>query len=85
MPTCSYLPRITLDPRCRITTPNWDRFLERGPLTDVRIFEYEKAGRYGPERQLAALAVQKQRDLAAKTHRKPKTLGEFLKLAGVEL
>jgi hypothetical protein len=46
----------------------YDRLLVLGLLTDKQIEEYERQGRYGPERQKAALELQKLRE-SDKKHR----------------
>jgi hypothetical protein len=53
-----------MDPSVGVTTPNWDRFLECGPLTDADIERYQLAGYYGLQLQHDAQVRAQQREAA---------------------
>lgn len=53
MPTDSYNPKCSYDPKARYTTAgsSYDRLLDNGPLTNAKIRAYALVGRYGPVAQ----------------------------------
>lgn len=59
----SYNPKVSLDPKVHYTTQSsaYDRLLDTGPLTNRKIAEYERQGRYGEDAKQKRLLLDKQR------------------------
>lgn len=57
----------------------YDRLLILGPLTDRQIEEYERQGKYGPERQHLALSILRSKDINERQKREAQKRRKHLK------
>lgn len=63
---------------CRGQSSFYDKLLVLDPLTDRKIEEYERQGKYGPERQSAALQRLKDKKVTKTTRRKTVDISDLI-------